>query len=76
MRITLFPDITLVLDNFPELPEATRPITDRFIYGREQGSANFPETDVWIFKTRRLNTEILTWKTQFRRLFHLFRRLF
>ena len=47
------------------LPETTgsRTIDQRSIlYEWGQGSATFPETDVWIFKTRRLDLVIFTWK--------------
>ena len=68
MRIFLFPDITIVLDDFAEPPEAARPTTVRFLYEWEQGSAKLPETDVWIFKNRRLNMFDHTFQTQSRRL--------
>ena len=60
--ISLFPDITFMLDDIPEPPEAARSTTDQFLYEWEQGSAHFPETDVWMIKTRRLNIVMFTWK--------------
>ena len=68
MRIFLFPDITIVLDDFAEPPEAARPTTVRFLYEWEQGKARLPETDVWLFITRRLNIFEHTIPAQNRRL--------
>ena len=56
VRITLFPDITLILGDFPKPPEAARSTTDRSdINGskavpnyQKQTSGNY-KTDVWIW---------------------------
>ena len=68
----LVPGHHIYARRLPETP-GSRTIDHRSIpYEWGQGSAIFPETDVWKFKTRRLNLEHSRGRNQFRRLFQVF----
>ena len=68
----LVPGHHIYARRLPETP-GSRTIDHRSIqYEWGQGSAILPETDVWKFKTRRLNLEHSCGINQFRRLFQEF----